>query len=103
MKSALSGLFTVSAFYKDITQVWTQSIQSEDTINIDEIEEIMKIAEEFTNSPEYSTNSVEACIIKNEDFFDQQNYDLKINTLDNEGKPIPNPTHTFINFPIFPS
>ena len=77
LKKAILGLFTVSTFYKDVTQTWTNSINEEKEINHEQMEEIMKITEEFVESKDYNTDPLEKCINKNEEFFDKHNYDLK--------------------------
>lgn len=68
VKKALSGMFTVSTFYKDIVQIWNQSMHSTTQIDESKIEDLMKIAENFIEGKEYNTDALEACIRDNEDF-----------------------------------
>lgn len=68
LKHSASSLFTVSSFYKEITELFNHIENSEAEVKKDEIEKLMDIVEDFIESKEYNTDILETWIRDNEEF-----------------------------------
>lgn len=59
LKHSASSLFTVSSFYKEITELFNHIESSESVVKKDDIEKLIDVVEDFIESKEYNTDILE--------------------------------------------